>query len=198
VIPFSREHVSLDLVVITARLTANEAAMLGTLAGQLIDLLAERSIEAGSGESSDASDALYAQLGIGGASARPLDPALARLLPDAYRDDAEAASDHRRLTERGLVDRKVSNARAVIATLESATTSTFGTVRRLSLDEHGVQAWLRTLTDLRLTIAARLQIEEDGDEGVGDEAMLAVYDWLGYLQGTLIATIDPASASGPT
>jgi hypothetical protein len=193
VIPFSR-----DGAVVTARLTANEAATLDVLATQLIDLLSERSGAADIGRTgnADASDALYAQLGIGGASARPLDPALARLLPDAYRDDAEAASDHRRLTERGLVDRKVANARAVIASLQSATPATLRTIRKLSLDEKSVQAWLRTLTDLRLTIAARLQIEEDGDEGIGDDAMLAVYDWLGYLQGTLVATIDPASASG--
>ena len=148
--------------------------MLRDLAGQLIDLLDERGGTA-------AGDALYAQLGIGGARSLPHDPALARLLPNAYRGDDEAASDHRRLTERGLVDRKVTNARAVIESLKS---------REVRLDPAGVQAWLRTLTDLRLTIAARLQIEEDGDEGIGDDALLAVYDWLGYLQGTLVETID--------
>jgi hypothetical protein len=169
VIPFSR-----DGDTVHARLTTVESGMLRDLAEQLIVLLDDR---AGAG----AGDALYAQLGIGGASSLPRDPALARLLPDAYRGDDEAASEHRRLTERGLVDRKVANAQVVLASLEQ---------REVRLDPGGVQSWLRTLTDLRLTIAARLQIEEDGDEGIGDDALLAVYDWLGYLQGTLVATID--------
>jgi hypothetical protein len=172
VIPFSRGPDG-----VSARLTEHERALLADLTRQLIDLLAGRSGDA-------AGDALYAQLGIGGSSDAPLDPALARLLPDAYRDDPEAASEHRHLTERGLVDRKVANARAVAESLGS------GVVR---LDAAGVQAWLRTLTDLRLTVAARLQIEEDGDEGIGDELMLEVYDWLGYLQGTLVEVIDPDS-----
>jgi hypothetical protein len=53
-----------------------------------------------------------------------------------------------------------------------------------------VQSWLRTLTDLRLIVATRLQITEDGDEGIGDEVMLEVYEWLGYVQGTLLGCID--------
>ena len=53
-----------------------------------------------------------------------------------------------------------------------------------------MQSWLRTLTDLRLVIAARLQIEEADDVGLGDENMLMLYDWLGYLQGTLVEVIE--------
>lgn len=160
---------------VTARFTSGEAALLVDLCEQLITMLSER-------ESTDAAgDMLYAQLGIGGHSSAPLDPALARLLPDAYRDDAEAASDHRRLTERGLVDRKIANARAVIASLAS---------KAVALDDAAVQSWLRTLTDLRLVIASRLQIEEDDDVGLGDEDMLTLYDWLGFLQGTLVEVLD--------
>jgi hypothetical protein len=166
VIPFAREG---DLI--TARLTPGESAVLTALASQLVVLLEERAAES-------PVDMLLAQLGIGGASAPPLDPALARLLPDAYRGDTEAASEHRQLTELGLVDRKVSNARTVIASLENG--------MLVSLDPTGVQAWLRHLTDLRLVLAARLQIEDDGDHGTGDERMLDLYDWLGYLQGTLV------------
>ena len=174
-IPFSRDG---DLV--TARLTAGEATVLAALAGQLVDLLEERAAES-------PVDVLLAQLGIGGASAPPLDPAMARLLPDAYRGDTEAASEHRQLTELGLVDRKVGNARAVIASLDGAGN---GGSRLVSLDPAGVQSWLRHLTDLRLVIAARLEIQEDGDEGTGDERMLDLYDWLGYLQGTLVECLE--------
>jgi len=175
VIPFSR-----DGDVVTARLVPGEAAVLSSLAAQLIVMLEERAAESPATESP--SGLLLAQLGIGGASAPPLDPALARLLPDAYRGDDHAASEHRQLTELGLVDRKVANARTVIASLDDGTTVT--------LDPAAVQAWLRHLTDLRLVIAARLQIKDDGDEATGDDRMLDLYDWLGYLQGTLVECLE--------
>lgn len=162
---------------------AGEAELLRDLADQLVELLAGRSAEtAGEG---DPGDVLLAQLGIGGGVSAPLDPAVARLLPDAYRGDAGAASKHRHLTERGLIDRKVGNAQAVIASLDLPD-STLGDAQ--------VQSWLRTLTDLRLTMAARLGIERDGDEGrietEFDLALQAAYDWLGYLQGTLVEAIE--------
>ena len=170
---------------VVARLTGDEAEIIRDLAGQLIEMLADRAAESGG----DPADVLLAQLGIGGGDSPPLDPALARLLPDAYRGDDSAASEHRQLTERGLVDRKVENAQLVRASLDSGQHPVI-----VRLDARGVQAWLRTLTDLRLTIAARLEIEEDGDEGRADDdadlALLAMYDWLGYLQGTLIDVID--------
>ncbi|HOY81107.1 MAG TPA: DUF2017 domain-containing protein [Rhodoglobus sp.] len=159
---------------VTVRFTRNEALVLADLAGELIELLEQRGPDA-------TGDMLYAQLGIGGSSTPPLAPALARLLPDAYRDDEDAASDHRRLTERSLVDRKLANARRVLADLDTPV---------VVLDEQGIQSWLRTLTDLRLALAARLQIEEDGDAGLGDEDMLMIYDWLGYLQGSLVEVIE--------
>jgi hypothetical protein len=165
VIPFVRTGET-----ITARFTPGERTLLTSLAHQLIAMLEERAAES-------PADLLYAQLGIGGQSSAPLDPALARLLPDAYRDDAEAASEHRRFTELGLVERKAANARTVIRALADET---------VRLDAQQVQSWLRHLTDLRLVIAARLQIEDDDDEGTGDDAVLDLYDWLGYLQGTLV------------
>ncbi len=111
--------------------------------------------------------------------------ALARLLPDAYRGDEEAASEHRRFTELGLVERKAANARAVILALESTALDSY----EVRLDAATVQSWLRHLTDLRLVIAARLQIEEDGDEGTGDDAMLDLYDWLGWQQESLVGCL---------
>lgn len=171
---------------VIARLTADEAALLRDLAGQLIEMLADRATEA----TADPAEVLLAQLGIGGGHSAPLDPALARLLPDAYRGDREAASEHRHLTERGLVDRKVANAQLVRTSLESTEHPV-----QVRLDPAAVQAWLRTLTDLRLTIAARLEIEQEGDEDRLDDEhdlqLLAVYDWLGFLQAMLIEVIDP-------
>ena len=172
--PFTRHG-----AVITVTLHALEADMLRDLAGQLAVLLGERAVthpvDAGSAA------ALLAQLGIGGSTTAPLDPALARLLPDAYSNDDDASSEHRHLTELGLVDRKIANANTVVATLIADP---------VELDGAASQSWLRALTDLRLTLAARLQIKEDGDFGTGDTAMLDVYDWIGYLQGMLLEEIE--------
>ena len=156
-------------------LYASEQELLLRLAAQLIELLGQR------GQPSPA-DVLFAQAGIGGRSAPPLDPALARLLPDAYRDDQEAASEHRHLTELALVQRKVENARRFQNSLRDKAAEAV-------LDADGIQSWLRTLTDMRLALAARLQIEVDGDAGTGDDAMLEIYDWLGYLQGSLLEVL---------
>ncbi|MDQ1584041.1 MAG: hypothetical protein QOF36_2095 [Microbacteriaceae bacterium] len=120
------------------------------------------------------------------------DPAMLRLLPDAYRDDAEAAAEFRRFTADGLAERKAANARAVVASL-GAESTTPTTVR---LDESTVQSWLRVLTDIRLVLATRLGIEHDGDLGYADSdaAILLgdIYDWLGSVQGSMLAAL-PAS-----
>jgi hypothetical protein len=169
---------------VIARFTTGEAELLRDLAGQLVELLADRSAEG------DPGDVLLAQLGIGGSTTAPLDPAVARLLPDAYRGDESAASEHRHLTERGLIDRKVANAQAVVSSLEASSLDG----DNITLTDAQVQSWLRTLTDLRLTIAARLEIQQDGDEGRietgADFALQAAYDWLGYLQGTLVEVLE--------
>ena len=47
------------------------------------------------------------------------DGAVRRLLPDAYRDDAEAAEEWRRLSRRGLVERKVAHAATLSRALAS-------------------------------------------------------------------------------
>ncbi len=173
--PFKRTR---DSIAVT--LPPEHAELLRELAEQLIELLAGRSAEA-----AEPVDALLAQLGIGGASTPSLDPALARLLPNAYRDDEYAASEHRQLTELSLIERKIANARTVAESLES---------RPTRLDAPATQSWLRTLTDLRLTIAARLEISTDDDPGrrdtESDRTLHDIYDWLGYLQGMLLEVIE--------
>ena len=144
---------------VTASFTALEVELLGDLASQVVDLLDE----------SPASDA-----------------AVARLLPDAYRDDEEAAQEFRRFTEQGLTDRKIVNARMVIRSLESG--------GEVELDTVGQQAWLRTLSDIRLIIASRLGIETDDDHGrdeSDDDLMMRdIYDWLAGVQGSLIESLE--------
>ncbi|MEP6479346.1 MAG: DUF2017 domain-containing protein, partial [Rhodoglobus sp.] len=144
---------------IVAKLGGEERELLASLAGQVSDLLSEP-VEG--------------------------DPAITRLLPNAYPHDDEAAAEFRRFTESELVDRKLHNAATVVASLEGWPV--------VELDPPTALAWLRALTDIRIALAARLGIvldEDDGDVSTDEGAMMRdVYDWLGYLQGALVEAVD--------
>lgn len=121
----------------------------------------------------------------------PSSRAIDRLLPAAYRDGGENDAEFRRFTSEDLVDRKSRNAQIVIDLLESGDRSA-GTVP-VSLDAAGIQAWLRCLTDIRLTIAAGLGIEHDGDDrrvDRHDRSVLEVYAWVGFVQESLIGAME--------
>jgi hypothetical protein len=178
VIPFSKTESG----AYAAGFTDVESEIIADLAAQIAGMLGGLV-----GSSAGSDDPLFAAVGIGGSSRLHEDPAIARLLPDAYGDDAEASGDFRRLTEQSLANRKVANARTVIDSLSAGS-------EEIELDEQQAQAWLRTLSDIRLTIAARLGIERDGDEGANDsDAALALhdlYDWLAYVTESLLDALD--------
>ncbi len=187
---------------IAATFEAGEAHLLANLAGQVVELLRDRN----GAEESDA-DPLAAQLGMGGPSLPPEDPVLQRLLPDAYRDDPDDAGEFRRFTERSLTSAKVLNAETLIGSLVDGGL-TFGDLPddldgdegdrvEVELDADEVQAWLRALTDVRLSLAVRLGIETDDDafrvaqsDDPAIAAMSDIFDWLGYVQETLVSALD--------
>jgi len=183
---------------ITATFEAGEAHLLASLSGQVVELLRDRN-----GADESTADPLATQLGMGGPSLPPEDPVLRRLLPDAYRDDEEGAGEFRRFTERSLTSAKVANAEALIGSLVDGGL-TFGTPVdddeqqiEIELDDAEVQAWLRALTDVRLSLAVRLGIDAEEDamliaqsEDEAIAAMSEIYDWLGYVQETLISALD--------
>ncbi len=174
-----------------------EAHVIASLTSQVVELLRDRN-----GESASDPDPLAGELGLaGGPSLPPEDPVLQRLLPDAYRDDADDAAEFRRFTERSLTSSKVANAEMVLASLADAGLADAENddeePLEVELDADAVQAWLRTLTDVRLSLAVRLGIEDDTDATLlarsDDEAVVAMtelYDWLGYVQETLITALD--------
>lgn len=133
------------------------------------------------------------QAADGSGAGAAADPAGARLLPDAYPDDAEASAEFRRFTAERIAERKADNARAVIDSLGDAT----GEAVEVRLDGAQAQAWLRTLTDIRLVLAAGLGIEHDGDEGdvhdLESATRRAVYDWLAAVQEFLVHAVTRAS-----
>jgi hypothetical protein len=153
-----------------------EASALSVLAAEVADLLQAR-------------------------SAREADPAVLRMLPDAYPDDAEASAEFRRFTADGLAERKVANARRVIADLAAAAAAASPTA--VKVDGQAAQAWVRSLTDIRLTIASRLGIDTGGGSDTGgssdpagpdpvpvDPVLVDLYDWLGFVQGSLVDCLD--------
>ena len=178
---------------IVATFDAAEASVLANLAGQVIELLRDRN-----GERVSETDPLLGDLGMMGPSQPPEDAVLKRLLPDGYRDDPEDAAEFRRFTETALTSTKVGNAEALMATLAAAGLDEFADDPiEVELDPAAVQAWLRTLTDIRLSLAVRLGIETEEDAMLlaksSDRAKVAMgelYDWLGYVQESLIASLD--------
>lgn len=129
----------------------------------------------------------FLSLGATGSAQPPLDPALARLLPDAYHDDPDASADFRRFTEPDLVAGKQANIRTVLATL--------GDGGRIRLDPDSVRAWLYALNDLRLALGSRLEVEDGYEEVLAamepDDPRLpgfALYEWLTGLQDALVQT----------
>jgi hypothetical protein len=115
------------------------------------------------------------------------DPALERLLPDAYRDSPEDAAEFRRFTEAELGDEKVRGALALAASLEPEPGQKKVTVE---LERDEAFAWLRSLNDIRLALSTRLGIEDSGAASAGSHLDFAIYQWLGYLQETLVRAVD--------
>ena len=112
------------------------------------------------------------------------DPALARLFPNAYPDDDDAAAEFRRYTRDGLVERKTANSGLIAAALMASSDD-----ERLTVPREDAEHWLPALTDLRLVLAERLGIHQDGDPLPRNE-LADVYEWLAELQWALVEALD--------
>lgn len=130
--------------------------------------------------------------------AEPTDPALARLLPAASEDDG-VAGEFRRLTESELRAAKVDRLRMVWGAL-------LAPGERLEVAPEKAMDWAAALTDVRLVIAERLDIQTDDDaEAVyeaatrrrrpGEEvdevrsALASLYMALTWLQESLLSVM---------
>jgi hypothetical protein len=135
-------------------------------------------------------DELERMLGFSGNVELPDDPVLARLLPDAYSDDPEASAEFRRYTEESLRAGKINAARAVLASLPAGGGD-------VVLSESECQMWLKALNDVRLALGVRLGITDENEDPLGSvsvddprSAYLWVYQWLAYLQDSLIESLS--------
>ncbi|MBV9097650.1 MAG: DUF2017 domain-containing protein [Frankiaceae bacterium] len=160
-----------------------ERAVLASLAASLAEMLEPEDVAAGAEPDADPLVALVG-LSDGDPVGRPDDPALRRLLPDAY-DDAEGAAEFRRLTDGELRAAKVANLRRI----GDGAARPDGVVR-IGPDE--IDGWLAGLTDIRLVLGERLGMTEEREhlEDLDDDdprlPLVAAYDWLSELQEVLV------------
>ena len=164
-----------------------QAGVIRSLVSQIAELVSADSTAADTGI--DSGD-LEAQLGLSSHDRLPDDPVLARLLPDGYTDDSAASAEFRRYTEETLRSGKVAAAQAVLSSLPERG----GQVR---LSEPECQQWLRALNDVRLALSVRLGITDENEDlserlAADDPraAYIWVYQWLAYLQDSLIEALS--------
>lgn len=122
------------------------------------------------------------------------DPALGRLLPNAYPDDADAAREFERYTRGSLVDGKRQAAQSV----RDATAVGEGErLVEIELDQVQAWGWLTFLTDLRLILAERVGLGEEGtpeQDEQRDDYLRAAYEWAGFVQGSMLEVLDPTES----
>jgi hypothetical protein len=164
--------------VVVLEISLLEAVHLGAMVRQFIDLLDATQVD----------------------SSAPSDPAIARLVPDAYVDDADASEEFRRLTGSDLLDRRRRDADTVLASLapegvelELTDVDDAELVRSfvVTLDGDEAGAWMRVLAAVRLVLASRLGIESEEDSDASDPRF-DVYEWLGMRLEGLIQAVDAA------
>ena len=187
-------------------LSSDEATLLRSLIAPVVELLndparsaqsapsadaAESADPADAAESTDLFDDLEKMFNETAAEPpeTPTDPVLARLLPDAYQDDPDAAGEFRKYTESSLREAKKYFAQTLLETLPPE-----GGRVKLSADQ--ARDWLRALNDVRLMFGVRLEVTEDFEDRLAsldpeDPRFVAfeVYGWLGALQESLVRAI---------
>jgi hypothetical protein len=178
-----------------AEIPLHAAALIASLARQLVELLSDGEASQPVGE-----DPLEAMLEFVAPRETPEDPALLRLLPNAHRDDEDASAEFRRFTEHALRQAKIADAMTVIDGIGDVEPDADDVEDvedvEFELDADEARAWLRSLTDMRLTLAERLGVTADDEtywESLPpDDARLPVYEiygWLGYVLETLLDAV---------
>lgn len=165
-----------------------EEAVLESMVEQLLGLLQGDGVGESSGDS-------FAQWEAEMASSEldTSDPVIARLFPAAYRDDEKAEAEFRRFTEEAQRRTRIEQAQVVLDALLETNAGRDPAVVR----EADVEAWLKTITAIRLSLAVRLGIETAADaerlEQLDDDEPQAVlygmFEWLGYFLESMIAKL---------
>lgn len=207
-----------------ARLTRDERYVLAQVAEQVIELLESEvvGLDVDDGETDVDVPEGWPLTGVTSeVPAAPADSAIARLLPDASPTEPEASAEFRRLTQQDVARNKVARLVDLIGRLVRAEESVSATSAGafFSEDELGLGARdvvvgreeaadvAAALTDLRLVLADRLEIDDeesaealdaavaaawegrpDSEHGLDDRVRLlgSVYVLTGFLQDSLV------------
>src|SRR3954454_11837423 len=168
--------------VIRLKLEPEERMILGGFAREVSELLG--------GVAAADPDPLAAMVGMGSETptAAPDDPALRRLLPDAY-DDPAGAAEFRRLTDDELRRGKTSALTRLADDVENSDGD-------LELDDEGADIWVQALNDVRLVLGVRLDVDDDAGTWrrtlTPDDprnALVSAFDWLTGMQEMLLAAM---------
>ncbi len=202
------------------RLEAEERSVLAQVAGEITDLIR---VDLGIGDQGlddrDPREAMsedpLARLEAETMRARteePRDSATKRLFPPAS-DNDEDAGEYRRLTQANLAEAHIANLSALRASLEAAgDIGGEGPHDEIVIERADALAWLKALNLIRLVLADRMGIENDGDfealqllcsndleeveaePGVaGMEFLATLYEFASWLQATLIGALNSRS-----
>ncbi|MDQ6840115.1 MAG: DUF2017 domain-containing protein [Actinomycetota bacterium] len=109
----------------------------------------------------------------------PDNPGLHRSFPPAYQgvDNLEHSEEYRRL----MTDELVNNHRGALATLAESAQAT-------ELSEEQLNAWMRALNQLRLTLGTRLHLSDDSEiDRSSTEGQ--IYEFLTFVQGDVIEAL---------
>jgi len=189
-----------DLDAMTASFEEAELNILRSLLCQLIELLSDgqpRSRRCPDPDE-DIFSRLERELGFDDELDAPLDyyfqpdPVLIRLFPKAYLDDDHASDEFARYTQPALLADKLDCAQLVLADLQPDARG-----HCLIPAEH-YQAWFKSLTNLRLALAVRLEIDDADDADRLAELpddnpnawIYGIYEWLGWVQECLLSVGD--------
>ncbi|WP_152354328.1 DUF2017 family protein [Brachybacterium subflavum] len=139
----------------------------------------------------------------------PRDSAVRRLFPDAS-TDAAVAEELRRLGQQDLATEKIEDLTHLVRTLDGSGPGD----GEVTVPAGDIASWLRAMNDVRIVLADRLHIANDGDfetlrmlqqigervedappleddDGVaGADVVAAVYELLTWLQESLLRAID--------
>jgi hypothetical protein len=169
--------------VIRVQLEPEERMVLSGFAREVADMLG--------GVPAPDPDPLAAMVGMSADTAAPgppADPALRRLLPDAY-DDPASAGEFRRLTHDDL-------RRGKAAALERLADDADGSRGVVEIDDETADVWSQAVNDVRLVLGVRLRVDDDAGSWrrslTPDDPRLplvAAYDWLAWLQELLLDAI---------
>jgi Domain of unknown function (DUF2017) len=111
----------------------------------------------------------------------PSQPALRRLFPPAYADEAHAEhqEEYQRLMQEDLVERHRAELDLVVSTASAET-----------LSEEELLAWSRALNSIRLVLGTILDVSEEDEQRSPATPEEALYGWLTYILGEVIDALE--------